>query len=74
MWHIQAQIAMDIARERSREAQDRARAAEARRAMPGSTPWVRAAMGAVLRGASDVLDSASTAACKAAARVDRPTA
>ena len=82
MWQIQAQIALDVARERARDAEqqalaDRARAsqrAEARRhglSRPGRARVVAARS---LRQLSSAFGSVSDAACEAATRIDRRTA
>ena len=83
MWQLQAQIALDLARERVEEARKQALANEARlqradearrhpRAVSPSRPRVAAA--AVLRAVSSAFGSVSDAACDAAARIDRRTA
>ena len=82
MWQIQAQIALDIARERTRAAQQEAlanrakrlRAAEAR--THGLVPPSRARVVAarILRAVSSGLAGVAAAACRAAARVERRTA
>ena len=83
MWQLQAQIALDLARERVEEARKQAlvnearlqRADEARRhprAVSPSRPRVAAA--ALLRAVSGAFASVSDAACDAAARIDRRTA
>ena len=83
MWQLQAQIALDLARERVEEARKQAlvnearlqRADEARRhprAITASRPRVAAAV--VLRAVSGAFGSVSDAACDAAARIDRRTA
>jgi hypothetical protein len=83
MWQIQAQMALDIARERAEEARRNSLAARARRdtalearlhdvALRPSRP--RQATAAALRAASGLFGSISDAACDAAARLDHRTA
>jgi len=82
MWQIQAQIALDLARERAHEAEqqalaDRAHAAqraEARRhglAQPGRGRIIAARS---LRRMSGAFGFVADAACEAAARLDQRTA
>jgi hypothetical protein len=82
MWQIQAQMALDLARERAREAEQqaiasRARAAQRREARlhslerPGRGRRLAASF---LRHVSDGFGSAADAACEAASRLDRRTA
>jgi hypothetical protein len=83
MWQLQAQLALDLARERAEEARKQAlarearlqRADEARRhhlaVAPGRS---RTATAAVLRAVSGAFGSVSDAACDAATRIDRRTA
>ena len=83
MWQLQAQMALDLARERAEEARMQALANEARlqradesrrhpHAVGASRPRVAAA--AVLRAVSGAFGSVSDAACEAATRIDRRTA
>jgi hypothetical protein len=83
MWQLQAQIALDLARERAEEARNQALANEARlqrddearrhpHAVSPSRP--RLAVAAVLRAVSGAFGSVSDAACDAAARIDQRTA
>jgi len=75
MWQLQAQIALDLARERAEEARKQALVNEARRhprAVAPSRPRLAAA--AVLRAVSGAFGSVSDAACEAATRIDRRTA
>ncbi len=82
MWQIQAQMALDIARERAREAQQARLAAQARRSREAEdrahgvvrTSRLRAALVAALRAVSGAFGSVSDAACAAATRLDRRTA
>ncbi len=83
MWQLQAQLALDIARERAAEArqqaianQARAHAAdEARRHhLPVAPGRSRHAVAAALRAVSGAFGSVSDAACEAATRLDRPVA
>ena len=82
MWQIMAQVALDIARERAREAQQEHLAAEARAAQEAEArahglvrpSRVRAAAASALRTVSGVFGSVSDAACEAATRLERRTA
>ena len=83
MWQFQAQIALDLARERAEEARRLAlanearlmRADEARRhALPVAPGRQRIAAAAVLRAVSGAFGTVSDAACEAATRIDRRTA
>ena len=83
MWQLQAQIALDLARERAEEARKQAlvnearlqRADEARRHPRAVAPSrSRVAAAAVLRAVSGAFGSVSDAACEAATRIDRRTA
>ena len=82
MWQIQAQIALDLARERARDAEQQALAnrarssqrAEARRhglSRPGRARVIAAGS---LRRVSSAFGSVSNAACEAATRLDHRTA
>jgi hypothetical protein len=83
MWQIQAQLALDIARERAAEAQRHALANEARaftedearrHATPAAPGRMRLIAAAALRSVSGAFGSVSDAACDAATRIDRRTA
>ncbi|HEY3335468.1 MAG TPA: hypothetical protein VGK16_09575 [Candidatus Limnocylindrales bacterium] len=83
MWQIQAQLALDIARERAEEARQQAlanqarahAAAEARRHhLPVAPGRPRVVVATVLRAVSGAFGSVSDAACNAATRLDRRTA
>ena len=82
MWKVNALMALDLARERSREAEAAARwrgiaelAAEERRAHPELYPARgRALLAAILRRLSAGADAIATAACRAAVRVEGRTA
>jgi hypothetical protein len=82
MWQIQAQIALDLARERARDAErqalaDRARAslrAEAQRHGLSRPGPARVLAAESLRRVSSALGSVSDAACEAATRLDHRTA
>ena len=83
MWQIQAQLALDIARERAAEARRQALASEARafqaeearlHGRPIAPGRSRVAAARVLRGLSGAFGSVSDAACEAAARLERRTA
>jgi hypothetical protein len=83
MWQIQAQMALDLARERADEARrttlaNRARRDQAREArlhrLPTAASRPRRATAAALRVASGMFGSMADAACDAAARLDHRTA
>jgi len=83
MWQIQAQMALDIARERAEEARRNALVARARRqtalearlhALPVRPSRPRVATAAALRKASGLFGSMADAACDAASRLDHRTA
>lgn len=82
MWQLHAQLALDLARERTREAerhrlavQARAsQAAEARRHGLVQPSRLRSWLASSLRVVSGAFGSVSDAACDAAARLDRRTA
>ncbi len=83
MWQLHAQIALDLARERAREARQQAlanRAREFARAEAGrhgvarQPGRVRVGAATALRAVSGAFGSVSDAACEAAARVERRTA
>ena len=83
MWQIHAQMAMDLARERAREARHDRLAALARQQaaletrlheLPVRPSRPRLATAAALRAASGLFGSISDAACDAATRLDHRTA
>lgn len=83
MWQLQAQLALDIARQRAAEARQQALANEARahaadearrHHLPVSPGRSRVIAAAALRAVSGAFGSVSDAACDAAARLDRRTA
>ena len=76
MWQLQAQLALDLARERAEEARKQALANEARlmRADEARRHDLPVAAAAVLRAVSGAFGSVSDAACEAATRIDRRTA
>ena len=83
MWQLQAQIALDIARERAAEARQQALANEARvhaaeearrHHLPIAPRRSRVVAAAALRAVSGAFGSVSDAACEAATRIDRRTA
>jgi hypothetical protein len=83
MWQIQAQMAMDLARERADEARRNDLANRARRdaaceaqlhRLPVAVSRPRRAAAAGLRAASGMFGSIADAACDAATRLDHRTA
>jgi hypothetical protein len=83
MWQIQAQMALDLARERAHEARRNELANSARRQaaletrlhrLPVEPSRPRRAMAAALRRASGLFGSIADAACDAATRLDHRTA
>ena len=83
MWQIQAQLALDIARQRAEEARLQRLAHEARMAtadearrhhIPAAPGRPRLAAAAALRAVSGAFGTVSDAACDAATRIDRRTA
>jgi septal ring factor EnvC (AmiA/AmiB activator) len=83
MWQLQAQLALDIARERAEEARQQRLANEARAAaadearrhhLPAAPRRSRLVAAAALRAVSGAFGSVSEAACDAATRIDRRTA
>ncbi len=83
MWQIQAQLALDLARERAAEARRQALANEARASqadeirrhhLQTAPARPRVAAARVLRAVSGAFGSVSDAACEAAARLDHRTA
>jgi hypothetical protein len=83
MWQIQAQMALDLARERTEEARRQQLAARARRdnarearlhRLPVVASRPRRAAAATLRAASGLFGSMADAACDAATRLDHRTA
>lgn len=79
MWQIHAMIALDLARERAREAQSAAdhqrllNMLAAERAPRGRAPG-RAMLATLLRRVSGGADAIAEAACRAASRLDGQTA
>ena len=83
MWQIQAQMALDLARERAEEARRNATASHARREaalearlhrLPARASRPRRATATALRAASGLFGSMADAACDAASRLDHRTA
>lgn len=83
MWQMYALLALDIARERQREARQLALARQARASMAderrrhglaAAPSPVRVAVGGALRRASGAFEAVSNAACAAASRIDGRTA
>jgi hypothetical protein len=82
MWQYMAQVALDIAQERAREAQQERLAAEARAAQDAEArahgfvrpSRIRAAAASALRAVSGAFGSVSDAACDAATRLERRAA
>jgi hypothetical protein len=83
MWQIQAQMALDLARERADEARRNNLANQARRdtaregrihRLPTVASRPRRATASALRAASGLFGSMADAACDAAARLDHRTA
>ena len=83
MWQIQAQMALDLARERAEEARRNTVANQARRdaalearlhRLPAASSRPRRATAAALRAASGLFGSMADAACDAATRLDHRTA
>ena len=83
MWQIQAQMALDLARQRADEARRNNHANQARRdssrearvhRLPVVQSRPRRATASALRAASSLFGSMADAACDAAARLDHRTA
>ena len=83
MWQIQAQMALDLARERAQEARRNELATEARREaeretrlhrLPVMASRPRRATAAALRAVSGMFGTMADAACDVAARLDHRTA
>ena len=82
MWQVMAQMALDIARERAKEAQQEHLAAAARAAQRAEArahgvvqpSRIRTTAAAALRAVSGAFGSLADAACDAASRVERRTA